>query len=130
MTLVQQISASPFFIFPTVKDGIIPFHRFLCTNQPYHKTPVSHHSRRKPGVSLISFYTIDNTCTIYSLLLCLIKDFLIQSFILMCNDCCTYSITCDINSCSCHIKDTVNTHDQTDCLNRKSDRVKYHCQCN
>ena len=102
----------------------------MCYIRYCHKTPVSHHSRRKPGVSLISFYTIDSTYTIYSLLLRLIKDFLIQSFVLMCNDCCTYGITCDINSCSCHIKDTVNTHDQTDCLNRKSDRVKYHCQCN
>ena len=45
------------------------------------------------------------------------------------NDRCADSITCNVDCCSCHIKDSVDTHDQTDCFNRKSDRIKYHGQC-
>ena len=63
------------------------------------------------------------------LILFRIEHILHQCLVLVCNDCCTYSITCDINGSSCHIQDTVDTHDQTNCLNRKSDRIEYHCQC-
>ena len=47
----------------------------------------------------------------------------------MSNDRCADRITCDVDCCSCHIKNSVDTHDQTDGFNRKSDRIKYHGQC-
>ena len=54
------------------------------------------------------------------LLFCFVKDLLIQSTVLMCNDRCADSVTGDVDCCSCHIQDTVDTHDQTNCLNRKT----------
>ena len=62
------------------------------------------------------------------LLFCFVKDFLIQSAVLMCNDRCADSVTGDVDCCSCHIQDTVDTHDKPNCLNRKSYRVEYHRQ--
>ena len=59
-----------------------------------------------------------------------VKYFFIQRTVLMCNDGCADCITGNVNRCSGHIQDTVNTHDQTNGLNRKTYRVKYHSQGN
>ena len=61
-------------------------------------------------------------------LCCFVKYFFVQRAILMCNDSCADSITCNVDCSSGHIQDTVNTHDETDCLNRKAYGVKYHSQ--
>ena len=57
-----------------------------------------------------------------------VKDILIKRLVLVCDDRRADGIAGDVYGGSGHIKDTVDTHDQPDRLDRKTDRVEYHCQ--
>lgn len=52
-----------------------------------------------------------------------VKDSTVKSFFLMCNNCSADRITCNINSSTEHIKNTVDTHNQGNSLGWKSNAL-------
>lgn len=98
----------------------------LYLNQPHHCTT----RRELADFTNMSQHTLSMLLQKLSVngSLILIEYFLVQNFVLMCNNRCTYRITGDIDCCSGHVKNTVNSHDQADRFYRKADRIKHHSQ--
>ena len=67
-----------------------------------------------------------------SFLFCLavFENFSVQSVVLVGNDGGTNCVACDVNSCTGHIQNTVDTHDQADGFYGQANGIEYHCQSN